>query len=533
MSHRNLLVMMIVPVVIALMLAASIVTAQATDPMSLSVIQPPGDSLAAPALGANGAYTVYVPLVSRSTAAAVTPAPTAKPTSTAKATSTSTPTQTGTPRTATPTATRTATPTPTQTTTPPTPPGTEGALFLNRTKKTDSASAAVDANGGFHLAYAAYVPFVEGCPAYYAYCAANCGVESSWGTVSLSDRVEEVQLALTTAGHPRLLLRGKNADYDTQFQYAACDVNCTNRANWTIADVATSTYSPVYVNSYAGHRYFALDNLDRPRFLYRKTIDDPYYVYCDTACTNAANWWQYPINAAMFSDPANLPTLTFTSAGQPRITAVVMGDPGSPDYLTYIACDTGCDNPASWTYTALMERGSGHVSSALRFNSNGQPRLVFNQGSINSGPAGYLWYWWCNTGCTNGANWHGSSVGGPGQAEDPDLALDALNRPRIAFRSNSPDDGLGYAWCDTGCESSSATWQGGLVEPSSDLDVEWPIVPPIGCSSSYWYGGYRPSLALDAAGNPRIGYVAQHLHGGGCTVAEDYRAVRFAFFNQP
>jgi len=425
------------------------------------------------------------------------------------------------------------TPTPIATSTPP---GTEGALFLNRTKKTDSASAAVDAAGGFHLVYTAYGPMVDGNEAYYAYCAASCATESSWVKVILIDRVEEVQLALTAAGHPRLLLRGPNPDWSTDFyKYAACDVNCTNSANWTILDVTTSTYSPVYVNSYSGHHYFALDHLDRPRFLYRKTIADAYYVYCDTDCTNPANWWEYLINAAIVSDPTNFPTLTFTSAGLPRITAVIMGDPGSKDYLTYIACDTACINQANWTYTALMERGSGHVSSVLRFNSSGQPRLVFNQGSLNSGPAGYLWYWWCNTGCTDGANWAGSSVGAQGQAEDPDLALDALNRPRIVFKSNSPDDGLGYAWCDMSCESTGAIWQGGLVEPSSDLDSDWDILPPLNCSGSYWYGGYRPSLALDTAGNPRIGYVGQHLHGGGssCTVAEDYRAVRFAFFNQP
>ena len=135
----------------------------------------------------------------------------------------------------------------------------------------------------------------------------------------------------------------------------------------------------------------------------------------------------------------------------------------SKDYLTYIACDTDCINLANWTYTALMERGSGHVSFVLRLTSNGQPRLVFKQGSISPGPGNYLWYWWCNTGCTNGANWAGSSVGAQGQAEDPDLALDALNRPRIAFRSMSPDDGLGYFWCDTSCESDScdlAGWAG-------------------------------------------------------------------------
>jgi hypothetical protein len=79
------------------------------------------------------ANSIYLPMVSRSTGG--TPAPT-------------------------------QTATTTQSTTPP--PSTEGALFLNRTHKTDSASAAVDATGGFHLAYAAYGAMADGNEAYYA-----------------------------------------------------------------------------------------------------------------------------------------------------------------------------------------------------------------------------------------------------------------------------------------------------------------------------------------------------------------------------
>ncbi len=425
------------------------------------------------------------------------------------------------------------TPTPTVTTTPP--PTTEGALFLNRTRSTDSASAAVDAAGGFHLAYAAYGAMVDGNQAYYAFCAVNCENEVSWGKAMLIDRIEEVQLALTSAGHPRLLLRGVSPDWSTDFyKFAACDSNCTNPASWSYADVTTTTFSPVFENSYSGHHTFALDNLDRPRFLYQDSYSVGYYVYCDAVCTNASSWWKYPISIDIFSDAYTRPTLTFTSADQPRISAVIMGNPDPPNYLTYIACDADCSNLANWSYTPLMERGSGHVSFVLRLTSSDQPRLVFNQGSINSGPAGYLYYWWCNTGCANGANWADTSIGDEGQVEDPDLALDTFNRPRIAFRSNSPGDGLGYFWCDSGCESGSPLWLGGLVEPSDDLDAEWYIPPPGTCTTSFWYDGYRPSLALDSAGNPRIGYVAQHLYGGGaCSADEDYRAVRFAFYNQP
>jgi hypothetical protein len=556
------------PLLIALIIALPLQVG-APAPLPLRVTNP----LTAPALSAIGAYTVYLPLVSRSRAGAATPAPTAKPTSTATATSTSTPTKTTTPKTATSktatrtatktatrtatqtatrtatqtatrtatqtatrTATQTATLTPTQTTTPTNPYGQEG-VFLNRTNKTDSASIAVDAAGGTHFAYAAYADDASGKrPAYYAYCAptVDCGIASNWGTVSLGDDVEEVQLALTKAGHPRLLLRGNEptAPFDTLFQYAACDVNCTDLAHWTGVDVATSQYLAVYLENYPRH-YFALDNLDRPRFLYRETDSDAYYVYCDTACSTTGTWSRYLIDPLIFSDSTNFPNLTFTSAGQPRISALI--NTGSPDFkrvLMYIMCDSSCENLASWTGVPLMEAGSGHTSSVLRFNLSGQPRMIFNQGSINSAP-GPLYYLWCNSGCNLRTNWDAFSLGFAGQAEDPDLALDAQGLPRIAFRVISPG-GLFFGFCKTNCESQSPDWRGNISERDSLLDVEWPL-PPWDCGGSYWYGGKRPSLALDTFGNVRIGYVAQHMvvTGSSCKVYEDYRAVRFVFFNKP
>jgi hypothetical protein len=67
-----------------------------------------------------------------------------------------------------------------------------------------------------------------------------------------------------------------------------------------------------------------------------------------------------------------------------------------------------------------------------------------------------------------------------------------------------------------------------LVETGSALDADWPIPPPANCLLSFWLGGYRPSLALDAGGNARVGYVGEHIYsGGGCLPKEDYRAVRF------
>jgi hypothetical protein len=70
---------------------------------------------------------------------------------------------------------------------------------------------------------------------------------------------------------------------------------------------------------------------------------------------------------------------------------------------------------------------------------------------------------------------------------------------------------LGYAWCDSACESSSGQWQTVIAETSQALDGAFEVAVPFGCDQAGWVGGYRSSLALDPQGNPRIGYDALFL----------------------
>ena len=455
---------------------------QATKPVSLAIIQPPANPLAAAALGATGAYTTYLPLVSRSTATTPTP-----------------------------------------------PPGTEGALFLNRTNKTNGAKVAVDASGGIHMTYTAYSVDANGkLPLYYAYCATNCSSSSSWSIISFGDNVKYVELALTKTGHPRLLILGDDASYSTHYWYAACDAGCsTNVANWTTNLVVNTDYTDVTLYDYSYYT-FALDPQDHPRFIYRKNMGSTaYYVFCNDAdCSPpAAGWFEVELSSDIFSKPS----LTFTSTGYPRLATVVFSDnPAITGYLLYGGCDTACDNAANWWYLPLFTDSHSFV---LRLSTSDQPRIAFYQGTTS---AGVLYYVSCDTNCKDGANWGGFSIDGlaAGNGQVPDLALDAQNRPHIVYHEDTPD-GLGYAWCTANCELNTATWQIAHVESGTELQAEWPMLPPYNCSSAYWYAGYRPSIALDASGNPRIGSQGLHLHGGTCTVAEDYKAVRFTFFNQP
>jgi hypothetical protein len=93
---------------------------------------------------------------------------------------------------------------------------------------------------------------------------------------------------------------------------------------------------------------------------------------------------------------------------------------------------------------------------------------------------------------------------------DPDLQLDAHDRPRIAFHWQDDPQlfqgqlGVGYAWCDTNCESPGAVFQHALTEESAALDTDWPLTRPLNCRYAHWLDGYRPSLTLDGMGNPRI-----------------------------
>src|SRR6266508_4897220 len=126
--------------------------------------------------------------------------------------------------------------------------GGTGAFFLpfnlNGVTNTSGASAAIDAAGGINVAYDAINADNTGVyPVYYAFCASP----SSWNAVNLGDHGSfggYVQLALDSAGHPRLLWFDEvSFDQPGAYRYAFCAAQCTNSAIWTVLDMAPSVGS--------------------------------------------------------------------------------------------------------------------------------------------------------------------------------------------------------------------------------------------------------------------------------------------------
>ncbi|MHB0877380.1 MAG: hypothetical protein ACYC5O_15190, partial [Anaerolineae bacterium] len=243
-------------------------------------------------------------------------------------------------------------PTATPTATPAT---NAGGFFLPWTlgsdvSQTRGPSVAVDTAGGVHIAYVYF-----GNPA-YTYCASSCGDPASFSPpIPLGQQALHVQLALDAQGHPRLLWLGTDqtgAKLDAYY-YAACDTGCTNGASWSVPARIVGTDSGPVHNSH----FFSLDRQGRPRFVHYEARgslvggslgENPgtYLLYCDSGCTNDANWFY----TALTGSELRYPSLAITSGGLPRLAASYTdySTPETVEQLLYLECsDATCSNPAT------------------------------------------------------------------------------------------------------------------------------------------------------------------------------------------
>lgn len=435
-----------------------------------------------------------------------------------------------------PTATPTATTRPEQPTATPSatatslPPADDLRFFVDSRWRTSSAAIAVDDNGGNHLAFHYYEPIIQGeeRPTYavYLYCAARCEDGDQWAGVALLDNVNEVQLQLTSDGKPRLLIRTGSQVYPNgkDFYYAACDQACTTLEGWVVTYVLSSgnTAAIELQDDAQPQRSFALDPSDRPRFVYldynfQREPDHlgAFYVFCDAQCTEQSNWAE-----ARFTDVVTTPfawetayymALAFTPAGQPRIaTAEFFPLDGGESTVAYFECNADCELAHPWARMQLYARGGGAEPSVdLEIDANGNPHLAFYQEALMDGEGKRLLYASCTVdNCQDARNWNGLDLGlGFGNGQEPDLALDAQGRPRIAYALSN--GGLGYSWCNANCESAASDWQHRTLESEPDLQAAWPVAHPPHCDAGIW-SSLTPVLVLDGAGQPHVAFDATY-----------------------
>jgi hypothetical protein len=412
--------------------------------------------------------------------------------------------------------------TPPSTPTPP-PADDSGAFFMQPHKKIAGPSIKVDAQGGLHLAYYDAVPLADKPAATYAYCPApssQCANASKWSYLSMGDQIDEVQLQLTPEGHPRLLIGYHDtAKFLEAYIYGECNSNCTaSEAAWSFVAVTLRSLNATSIGaSYLPNRTFALDPQGRPAFvLYdQNTSPEPdhtggYYFSCQTSCTKDGSWSEvrFTQRGGYYDELLSQPVLQFTTDGQPRILALLYPLNGTgASGIYYFACDGGCDDQANWQRTLVADRGNGpYPAWDLEIDGQNRPRATFYKYDASDSTRQTLFYLWCDTNCLDNSSWHTLDLGLPkGDGIGADIELDAAGRPRIAYLN---DFDLGYAWCNNDC-TSAAGWQHGYADNDQTMEQEYPIALPFTCSSGIW-DSYSPSLALDTQGNPRIAYDASY-----------------------
>ncbi|KAB8141070.1 hypothetical protein F8S13_21365 [Chloroflexia bacterium SDU3-3] len=413
--------------------------------------------------------------------------------------------------------------TPTPETPTPDPGGADGALFLQPTKKVGGPAIQVDAQGGMHVAFYDAITLAEHPQATYAYCpppAAQCADGSKWASVSFSDQVDEVQLQLTPTGHPRMLFSVHDTSgLSKSYVYAECDARCSADAGaWRFATVASRAVGYWSVGSYyLPKRGFALDAQGRPAFVYydRDTTPEPdhtggYYYSCQAKCSDAASWTEarFTHRAGYYDELVDQPVLQFTSDGKPRVFAMLYPLDGTGESgLYYFACDSDCQDDASWQRTLVTARGNGpYPAWDLALDAQNRPRASFFKYDADDGSGDTLYYLWCDGSCLSTAGWHTLNLNLPkGEGIGADIELDSAGKPRIAYLTSAD---LGYAWCDGGCTAAGG-WKHGYADNDDLMSDSYPVPLPYTCSSGVW-DSYSPSLALDAEGNPRMAYDASY-----------------------
>ena len=404
-------------------------------------------------------------------------------------------------------------------------------LFPQPERSTASADVTLDAGGVLHMAFVHYESDAEGAAAVYATCAGPveaCNDPASWRKVALLGASRDVQVAVTAEGHPRLLITANSTVQPggVDYTYAECDAGCDQVSNWTLTLLATSWDNSMsaIMSGRLPARTFVLDPAGRPMFLYsdRNYLVEPdhygtYWMACKATCTDLANWTETDLarhsdyDTEIFGEPV----LALSPDGRPRVAARIypIAAPGEPEGRTglhYLACDTACTSPASWRRTWIVDTGGGSYPSPtwdLAIDPQGRPRIALfaGDGMEQADLSHSLIYLWCDeTDCLSSDEaWNGNAVVGDGHGEMADLTLDALGRPRMAFRTS--DGSLGYAWCDEACETAGTAWNGHFVEGQAELSPERPTALPFTCDGEVWEG-LGPQLLLGSDGQPVVAY---------------------------
>lgn len=438
----------------------------------------------------------------------------------------------------------------------PVPPAQRSAFFAIREAKTYNAVTAVDRTG-VHLAFYMSdegLAEKQGQAAYYVFCpgdTATCADPGKWGTlIKFSSQVNEVQVLSTPDGRPRMLLRRHGAAH-YEYEYWACEQQCSNGNNWTGLMVINAAGVDLYSAEHPQHS-FALDSQGRPRFVHSNSWGNGrqhgvYYSWCDAADCTMPDTWDHVLLRTMDykTVTADYMTLVFNKDDEARVLWRI-NHSGLPVYLEYVECDGECGFWNSWAGSRVPHpEGRMWANWDLALDAQGNPRIaLYEAPGIDIKVGGKLFYGTCDGKC-----WHEDEAFklvqvAQGEGRNVDLAIDGRGRTHMVYDAGQRG-ALGQLWCDGNC-MDAGQWQRRILETNEQLMADWAPASPFSCDQQVraWLDAI-PMVAFDGAGNMVVAYDLKNVatcfyqdptrpnDPPGSRVERLWWAVRWARFTQP
>jgi len=275
------------------------------------------------------------------------------------------------------------------------------------------------------------------------------------------DDLPQRTFALDPAGRPRFLYNdGRNSNLGTFYVY--CDSQCDQQSSWQQVRVNQVVQAPQYRddNFYYPTLTFTTDG--RPRIVTADffPLDDGdsvlAYIECNAACDQSESWQavELLVRGAGAEPSADL---ALDANGRPRIAFYQEGlGEGQGNKLYYLWCDDACLDAANWQSRDLGLSTMDGQEPDLALDNAGRPRIAYAH--YEQGGVGLLW---CNVACeTTNAQWQHKVLedrtqlyqawpvaypphcdGGIWDGHTPKLVLTGNGDPQVAF------DGTYHARC--------------------------------------------------------------------------------------
>lgn len=301
------------------------------------------------------------------------------------------------------------------------------------------------------------IPRAEGQTVRYAQCSSDCLHEDRWRTVDVKDvgwDVQAPELEVDSLGRARVSWMQTDSPAASAVWFSQCEEDCLSAEKWHVFPLHRLT------SGASGGNTLSVGALGEVRRVVSDlSVSSPgtHVLSCDGGCSAPERWTATRLGHFSLAEPS----IVVDRQGVQHVVGILYRE----SRLQYGRCVRDCEAPRAWSWVDL---GSAAGAPALVIDSVGRARIGVTRGQ-------QIGLWSCSSGCSFRKGWTSEVVTQVDRASDLQLALDAADRPLVAF-SERDRSRVRIATCAYGCQGSEGTWVGTDIEAEADAAAAGGVV---------------------------------------------------------